>query len=462
MRMRVPKQGTGTEQSVVGMKPAKAGRPKGLRHSASNDGQPGSGRSRSSEAKPFEISKKIVWEAYEKVKKNRGAAGIDSETIEEFEADLKNNLYRIWNRMSSGTYFPPPVRSVEIEKSDGGTRTLGIPSVSDRVAQTVAKLYLEPIVEPHFDPDSYGYRPGKSAIDAVRAARTNCWRFDWLIDLDVRAFFDSLDHELAMRAIRRYTSCPWILLYMERWLKAPLQNEDGTLVARERGTPQGGVVSPVAANLFLHLAFDAWMRERHPGVPFERYADDIIVHCKTEAEAQVVLRDIERRLARCKLELHPEKTKIVYCKDSNRTGTYPTERFTFLGYEFRPRLSRNHRGQTFVSFSPAVSPKATRAMRREMKRWRLHLRSGSRLEDIAQDINPVVRGWIQYYGVFCKTALCPFFKHLNRRLICWAMRKYKRLRRHQRRAAHWLESISRREPSLLAHWIFLRAQSTAG
>jgi RNA-directed DNA polymerase len=262
--LRVPKQGTGAEQSVVGMKPAKTDGPKGLRHSASNDDQPEPGRNRSSEAKPFKISKKIVWEAYEKVKKNRGAAGVDSESIEEFERNLKNNLYRIWNRMSSGTYFPPPVRKVEIAKHDGGLRTLGIPTVSDRIAQTVAKLYLEPIVEPHFDPDSYGYRPGKSAIDAVRAARTNCWRFDWLIDLDVRAFFDSLDHDLAMRAIRKYTRCPWILLYLERWLKAPLQNEDGTLVARERGTPQGGVVSPVVANLFLHLAFDAWMREAHP------------------------------------------------------------------------------------------------------------------------------------------------------------------------------------------------------
>jgi RNA-directed DNA polymerase len=276
-----------------------------------------------SQAKPFSISKKIVWEAYERVKANQGAAGVDSESIEAFEQDLKNNLYQIWNRMSSGTYFPPPVRTVAIPKKDGGERRLGIPTVSDRIAQTVAKLYLEPLGEPSFHPDSYGYRPRKSALDAVGTTRQRCWRYAWVIDLDIRGFFDNLDHELVLRAVGKYTQCPWILLYLKRWLEAPAQLEDGTLVPRAKGTPQGGVVSPLVANIFLHLAFDDWMRRVHPGVPFERYADDIVAHCGTETQAQQVLESIRHRLAQCRLEVHPGKTRIVYCRDETGHASIP-------------------------------------------------------------------------------------------------------------------------------------------
>lgn len=314
-------------------------------------------------AKPFCISKREVWTAYKRVKANGGAAGVDDQTIAEFEKDLSNNLYRLWNRMSSGSYLPPPVRRVDIPKGDGGTRPLGIPTVSDRIAQTVVKQYLEPLVEPVFHGDSYGYRPGRSAHDALAVARQRCWRHDWVLDLDIKGFFDNIDWELLMRAVRRHTDSAWVLLYIERWLRAPVSMPDGTLVGRERGTPQGGVVSPILANLFLHYAFDRWMKENNPDIPFERYADDVICHCRSEAQARSLRQALEARLAMCKLELHPQKTKIVYCKDTNRLNSHPEQRFDFLGFTFRPRQSMNRTGNLFVSFSPAVSDKAAKAMR---------------------------------------------------------------------------------------------------
>jgi len=405
-----------------------------------------------SKAKPFCISKRVVWEAYKRVKANKGGAGVDGESIADFERDLKNNLYKVWNRMSSGSYFPPPVRAEEIPKDDGGKRALGIPTVADRIAQTVVKIYLEPIVEPIFHPDSYGYRPGKSAIEAVGRARQRCWRSDWVLDLDIRGFFDNLDHELMMRAVRKHTDCKWILLYIERWLKAPVQLNDGTLVSRHRGTPQGGVVSPLLANLFLHYTFDAWMRRSYPAIPFERYADDIIVHCRSERQAQWIRTVIERRLSGCRLELHPDKTRIVYCKDSSRRGSYPNEKFDFLGYSFRPRRSKNRLGNYLVNFSPAVSNEAAKEMRREMRGWRLHLRSDKNLDDLSRMVDPILRGWVNYYTQYYKSATYPTFRMFDLILMRWAMRKYKKLRGHRRRAKHWLGRIARREPKLFAHW----------
>ena len=460
--MKVPKRGTGAEQPVVVKKSRKRDGAKGLRHPARNAGQPRDREELGDRAKPFEISKRSVWDAYKRVKANKGAAGVDSQTIEEFEGDLSDNLYKLWNRMSSGTYFPPPVRSVSIKKKDGGERNLGIPTVADRIAQTVVKSYLEPEVEPHFDSDSYGYRPGKSALDAVAAARKRCWRYDWVIDLDVKGFFDNLNHALLMRAVRRYTQCPWILLYVQRWLEAPTQLQDGTLVPRAKGTPQGGVISPLLANIFLHLAFDDWMRKTHPVVPFERYADDVVAHCKTEAHALAVRRSIEQRLVQCKLQLHPEKTKIVYCKDADRRGSYANEKFDFLGYTFRARRSKNRRGKFFINFSPAVSNEAATKMRRTMRRWRLHLRSDKAIDDLARMWNPVLRGWIQYYGKFYPSALYSVFRHLDRTLARWANRKFKRLRRHRRRAEYWLGGVARREPRLFAHWAMLGLKPAAG
>lgn len=408
-------------------------------------------------AKPFRISKREVWEAYKRVKAHQGAAGVDGQSITEFESNLSNNLYKLWNRLASGSYFPPPVRRVDLPKGDGRTRPLGIPTVADRIAQMVVKRYLEPEVDKHFHPDSYGYRPGKSALDAVGQARERCWRYDWVLDLDIKGFFDHLDHERMMRAVRKHTDCPWVLLYIERWLKAPVQMPDGTLVDRDRGTPQGGVISPLLANLFLHYTFDVWMQHNHPDIPFERYADDAVCHCRTEAQAQRLRQELEQRFAVCRLELHPQKTKIVYCKDDDRRGRYPQERFDFLGYTFRPRRSKNRWGKYFVNFSPAASAEAMRDFRRELRRWHLHTRSDKSLEDLSRRFNPVLRGWVNYYSRFYKSALYPTFQHLDRLLVRWAMRKYKRLRGHQRRAAHWLRRIARGQPNLFAHWGFWQA-----
>ncbi len=404
-------------------------------------------------AKPFCISKREVWEAYKRVKANRGAAGIDGQTIAEFEADLSNNLYRIWNRMSSGSYLPPPVRRVEIPKSDGRTRPLGIPTVSDRIAQTVVKRYLEPLLEPVFHNDSYGYRPGRSAHHALTVARDRCWRYDWVLDLDIKGFFDSIDHELLMRAVRRHTDCKWVLLYIERWLKAPVSMLDGTLVSRDRGTPQGAVISAVLANLFLHYAFDRWMQNQHPDIPFERYADDVICHCTSESQARSLKHALEARLAACKLELHPQKTKIAYCKDATRRGHYPQQAFNFLGYTFRPRRAMSRHGKLFVNFTPAVSNDAAKAMRQTMRGWKLHHRSDLELGDIAASVQPVLRGWVLYYGRFYRSALGTALRTLDHFLVRWAQRKYKRLRGRTMRAWNWLNGLRARQPNLFAHWL---------
>jgi RNA-directed DNA polymerase len=407
-------------------------------------------------AKPFDIPKREVWEAYKRVRANQGAAGVDGQTITDFEVDLSNNLYKLWNRMSSGSYFPAPVRRVDIPKSDGGSRPLGIPTVADRVAQMVVKRYLEPLVEAVFHKDSYGYRPGKSALDAVGVARQRCWRHGWVLDLDIKAFFDSIDWSLLMRAVRKHTRCPWVLIYIERWLKAPAQMADGSLIVRERGTPQGGVISPMLANLFLHYAFDTWMTRNHPGIRFERYADDAICHCTSEAEASALRRSLEERFADCGLTLHPEKTKIVYCKDDDRRGTYPNQKFDFLGYTFRPRLSRRRRDTFGVSFSPAASDKALKAIRHTVRSWRLHERSDKTLDDLARMFNADIRGWINYYGCYYKSALYPTLRHIDRILARWAHRKFKSLRRHRRRTQQWVARIARRQPLLFAHWGMLQ------
>jgi RNA-directed DNA polymerase len=404
-------------------------------------------------AKPFCIPKRAVWEAYKRVRANHGAAGVDGQTVAEFEEDLKGNLYQLWNRMSSGSYIAPPVRRVEIPKDNGsGIRLLGIPSVADRVAQTVVKDYLEPILDACFHVDSYGYRPMKSAKDALAMARARCWRYDWVLELDIRAFFDNLSHELLLRALRRHTDCKWALLYVERWLKAPVQLADGSLEPRDKGTPQGGVVSPLLSNLFLHYVFDQWMQKHYPDIPFERYADDGICHCKTLAQAQELRAALERRFAECHLELHPQKTRVVYCKDDDRRGTYPDHSFDFLGYTFRPRRSKNRWGKFFISFTPAVSNKAAKAMRTQLRSWALHNRSDKSLEDLARMFNPVVQGWINYYARFYKSALYPTLRHVDQVLARWAERKYKKLHGHLRRARHWLARVARTRPRLFAHW----------
>jgi len=407
-----------------------------------------------SQVKPFDIPKQMVWEAYQRVKANKGAAGVDGQSVEQFEQDLRNNLYRLWNRMSSGSYFPPPVKAVEIPKASGGVRILGIPTVADRIAQTVVAMFLERLVEPVFHPDSYGYRPGRSALDAVAVCRERCWRNDWIIDLDVRAFFDSVDHSLMLKAVERHTDARWVLLYVTRWLKAPMQKQDGTLVARDRGTPQGSAVSPVLANLYLHYAFDMWLAREHPGVAFERYCDDAVIHCTSQAQAVMVRDALAARLADVGLELHPAKTRVVYCKDADRRGDHEVTSFTFLGYTFRPRLARNRWGKHFVSFLPAVSKDAVKAMSREIRSWHIARRSDKSLTDLAQMFNSIVQGWINYYGRFYKSMLYPLLRRINEHLVRWACRKYKRLRRREKRARELLARAARRYPALFAHWRF--------
>ena len=344
-----------------------------------------------SEAKPFAIPKQLVWDAYQRVKANGGAAGVDGVSLAAFETDLKNNLYKVWNRMASGSYHPPPVRLVEIPKATGGTRPLGIPTVSDRVAQTVVTMVLEPLVEPHFHPDSYAYRPGRSALDAVGTARKRCWRTDWVIDLDIKAFFESMPRDLIERAVAHRTD----------------------------------------------LA----------------YAYDALVHCRSEAEARSVLEAIRGRLADCGLELHPTKTRIVYCKDDDRPGQHEHIAFDFLGYTFQPRRAKNRWGRYFVSFLPAISTKAATAIRQTVRGWRMaSTRNNQRLEDLARLVNPVVRGWLNYYGRFYRSRCVQVLRHVNEALGKWAQRKYTRFRRRERAAMHWLGRIARRDPDLFVLW----------
>lgn len=409
------------------------------------------------QAKPFDIPKREVWEAFKSVKANQGAAGVDGQSIEEFEAQLAGNLYKLWNRLSSGSYMPPPVRRVDIPKANGGTRPLGIPTVADRVAQEVVRRYLEPLLEPVFHGDSYGYRPGRSAVDALRSARQRCWRYDWILDLDIKGFFDSIDRELLLRAVRKHTRCQWVLLYIERWLKAPAMLEDGSLVPRERGTPQGGVVSPILANLFLHYVFDVWVGRTFP-VPFERYADDIICYCHSEREALALRRVLDRRFAQCGLVLHPEKTKVVYCKDTNRKGEYPNYQFDFLGYTFRPRRAKWRGGLYRLSFLPAASPKALKAIRQAIRGWSLQTRSDKALDDLARMFNPYIRGWINYYSHFYKSELYPTLRRIDAFLVRWARRKFKRLRQRPKVARDWRARVIWSSPDLFAHWPLLYGQ----
>lgn len=400
----------------------------------------------------YSISKQVVSDAYKKVKANGGAPGADKVTMAEFEERLEDNLYKIWNRMSSGSYMAPSVRMVEIPKSDGKIRRLGIPTIADRVAQMVAKIYLEPQLEPHFHPDSYGYRPGKSAHDAIGMARKRCWRYDWAIDLDIKGFFDNLDHELVMKAVEKHTELKWLHLYIKRWLKAPMQTDEGQMEERTKGTPQGGVISPLLANLFLHYAFDEWMKRENPNNPFERYADDIIVHCRTQTEAESLKQAIEERLRQCKLELHPEKTKIVYCKSDDRPGSYPTIEFDFLGYGFKPRAAKSRRGRIFTGFLPAVSTKAMKAMRKTIRSWQNEFLSGESLEAIAKRKNPIITGWLNYYGRFYRSALIPLMEYLNKRIVRWMIRKHKRLKRSLKRGVAWLTRIMRKDCHIFVHW----------
>jgi RNA-directed DNA polymerase len=403
--------------------------------------------------KPFTIEKRLVYEAFKAVKSNRGAAGVDEQSIEQFEADLSGNLYKIWNRMSSGSYIPPPVRAVSIPKKSGGERILGVPTVADRVAQMVVKQVIEPILDPIFLADSYGYRSNKSALDAVGVTRKRCWKYDWVLEFDIKGLFDNIDHELLLRAVRKHIACKWALLYIERWLKASMVKADGTMIERSCGTPQGGVVSPTLANLFMHYTFDLWMARTHPDLPWCRYADDGLVHCRTQQEAEALKAELQARLAECHLEMHPMKTKVVYCKDGKRKGKYPNVKFDFLGYCFRPRRVRRLRDNSlFGGFNPAVSSSAMKAMRKAIRDLDLRRQTQLTLQDIAQQLNPLLRGWIAYYGRYAPSALYPLLRYVNQTLVAWVMRKFKRFKRRKVQASQFLQRLATECVNLFVHW----------
>jgi RNA-directed DNA polymerase len=408
-----------------------------------------------SNAKPFDIPKAWVWEAYRQVKANKGAPGVDEQPLGEFEARWRDNLYKIWNRMSSGAYFPPPVKAVEIPKPHGGTRILGVPTVADRVAQTVVANYLGERAEPRFCPGSYGYRPHKSALDAVARCRQRCWEYDWALDLDVQKFFDTVPWDLVIKAVEAVTTTPWVLLYVRRWLAAPLQLPDGTLAERDKGTPQGSAVSPILANLFMHFAFDNWMARNFPGCPFERYADDAVVHCATKAEAETVLAAIAERMGEVGLALHPTKTRVVYCKDAKRRGSHEHTSFTFLGFAFRARKARSKDGKYFISFLPAMSPEALKAKGAQLRKLRVHRRTDLSLDDLARWLNPIVAGWVNYYGRFYRSVMVPLLQRVNAYLRRWAGMKYRRLRAFSRFKAWWAGLLDR-QPGLFTHWQWAR------
>lgn len=405
------------------------------------------------ETKPFTISKHLVMQAFKSIKANAGAAGVDQQSIADFEKDLKDNLYKLWNRMSSGSYYPPPVKAVPIPKKTGGNRILGVPTVTDRIAQMVVKLTFEPMIEPYFLKDSYGYRPNKSALDAVGVTRQRCWQYDWIVEYDIKGLFDNLDHELLLKAIKKHTNNKWVILYIERWLKAPMQLPDGKLLEKTKGTMQGGVISPVLSNLFLHYVFDIWMSRNHPNNPWCRYADDGLVHCKTQRQAEYILLKLKQRFEECKLELHPDKTKIVYCKDGSRKGKYPNIKFNFLGYCFKIRLVKNSQTNTmFLSFTPSVSKEALKSMRAKVRKEGVRNKTDLSIQEIARRYNPVLRGWIEYYGKYTKSGLYPVFRHFNKTLVAWAMRKYKRFKNRKTWATKFVMNIAQNEPHMFAHW----------
>ena len=402
--------------------------------------------------KPYQISKQHVWKAYQQVKANGGAAGVDRVSLQAFEAKLKDKLYKIWNRLSSGSYFPPPVRGVGIPKKSGGVRMLGVPTVGDRVAQSVVKMVLEPILEPVFYEDSYGYRPGRSAHDAIAVVRKRNWEYDWVVEFDIKGLFDNIDHELLLRALRKHCQTPWVLLYVERWLKAPMETPEGVLIERTKGTPQGGVVSPLLANLFMHYAFDRWVSENLPGVPFCRYSDDGVLHCKNKVQGELVKQKLGERFRECGLELHPDKTQIVYCRDSNRKEKYPVNQFTFLGFTFRSREAKKKDGTFFIGFLPGVSRDALRHMQQTIRRWKLQLKNSLELADLSAQFNPMLSGWKNYYTRFYGSAMAPVWKHMNLYLVHWMMRKYKQFSGHKTRASRTLRLLAEENQNLFVHW----------
>ncbi len=408
------------------------------------------------ETKSIPISRQMVWEAYQKVRSNQGSAGVDAVSMQEYDTNRSKHLYKLWNRMASGSYFPPPVKEVEIPKKDGSIRKLGVPTISDRVGQMVVKMFIEPRLEGVFSPNSYGYRPNRNAHQALQKVRENCWKQDWVIDLDIKGFFDNIDHRKLMLAVKKHVPENWVVLYIARWLEAPVFTTSGQLVQKEgKGTPQGGVISPLLANLFLHYAFDKWLENADADVQFTRYADDAIVHCKSKAHAEQILNALHQRMESVGLELHAQKTKIVYCRDYRRKGKHPIVKFDFLGYSFQPRSAFSKKTKKmFLGYDCAISISSRKRIADKLGELNVNKLNFKSIVGVAQYLNPMIRGWVRYYGKFKMYELTKVFRLLSARLVWWARRKYKRYKTSMGKAYKWLTTVRKQFPTLFYHWRF--------
>lgn len=403
--------------------------------------------------KSLPITKEMVWEAYLQVRRKGKSAGVDDLSMSQYDLQRHRHLYKVWNRLASGSYFPPPVLQVEIPKKNGSIRQLGIPTISDRVAQTVIKNQIEERLEKIFYPQSYGYRPKRSAHQALGQVRKNCWKYDWVIDLDIKNFFDDIDHDKLLKALGKHVEEKWVLRYIERWLKAPLQTRKGETIARTNGTPQGGVISPLLANLFLHYTLDVWLGRLNPSIEFVRYADDIIIHCQTQSQAEQSLHQIKERVENCGLTLHPDKTKIVYCKDFRRQQKHQKVQFNFLGYTFQPRTSKSKKTKKlFLGFDCAISIQSRTRIFEQIRKMEVPRMRCDSITGIAHHLNPKLRGWIRYFGKYRGYSLSKVFYILRIKLVRWARYRYKRYRNNLTNAYKWLDRVREQYPSLFYHW----------
>ena len=403
------------------------------------------------EGKSFQISQKEVLLAYKQVKLNGGAGGVDNIDFTKFEENLKGNLYKLWNRMASGSYHPQAVRGVYIPKKNGKKRLLGIPTIADRTAQMVVRNRFEPKVEPVFKDNSYGYRPNRSAIDAIGVTRERCWKYEWVLELDIVGLFDNIDHEMLMKAVRKHTSEKMEILYIERFLKADMLMPEGGLVKREAGTPQGGVISPVCANLFMHYALDCWMEYNFRDLPWARYADDVVIHCVSEKQAKYLKWRLDRQLRLCKLQMHPDKTRIVHCTSDRFPRKAEYNSFTFLGYTFRTRWTKAKSGKFFNALTPAVSDESAKKFRQRIKEYRLNKGIGS-LAGLAEAINPIIRGWANYFMAFGKRVAIKSLDYVNFSLIRFIRRFYKGKGKTKANAWRYLSIVCKEDPKMFYHW----------
>jgi len=406
------------------------------------------------ETKSIPISRQEIWTAYKKVKANKGSAGIDNVSMEEFDANRSKYLYKLWNRMASGSYFPPPVKEVEIDKSDGGIRKLGIPTIADRIGQMAVKDYIEPRLEKIFSPNSHGYRPRRNAHQALASVRENCRKYDWVIDLDIKGFFDNIRHDKLMLAVNKHVPENWVRMFIKRWLCSPVLTKTGDLIEKQgKGTPQGGVISPLLANLYLHYALDMWLENTDQTIKYVRYADDVIIHCVSQFHAERLLKLLHLRMQSVGLELHPQKTKIVYCKDYRRRENYPSIKFEFLGYSFQPRMTKSKQTKgLFLGFDCAISIGSRKRIADKLGELAIEKLSFRSIVGIAQYLNPRIRGWINYYGKFRPSELHKIFRLLESRLVRWARKRYKRYKTSLTKAFKWLKRIRVQFPYLFYHW----------